>query len=103
MTQTPSLGRVVHFTVSQEDADKINKRREDFAKHYRKHPSIEPTGYVAHYGNQVRSGDVFAATIVRVFPTAINLQVLLDGNDTYWATSVPEGEGLHTWTWPPKV
>lgn len=103
MTQTPTLGRVVHYTVSQADADAINKRREDFAKHNRKHPSLEPTGYLAHYGNEVREGDTFAATIVRAWPTSANLQVLLDGNDVFWATSVSEGEGPHTWAWPPRV
>lgn len=103
MTQTPTLGRVVHYTVSQEDADKINKRREDFAEHLRKYPSFEPTGYIAHFGNTVKEGDTFTATIVRAWPTSANLQVLLDGNDTFWATSVSEGEGPRTWAWPPRV
>ncbi|MGP3965694.1 hypothetical protein ACTWPT_58105 [Nonomuraea sp. 3N208] len=33
----------------------------------------------------------------------INLQVFLDGNDTYWVTSRSEGDQSDTWTWPPRV
>lgn len=103
MTQTPTLGRVVLFTVSKEDAEAINKRRQDFAKHRRKYPLQEDTGYVAHFGNLVSEGDSFAATIVKVWSGSVNLQVLLDGTDVYWATSVTQGEGPHTWSWPPRV
>lgn len=104
MATTPTLGRVVLFTVSEQDADAINKRRADFA-HHRTGETYQDTGYVAHYGNTVRAGDVFPATVVRVFEAAgsANLHVQLDGTDTYWATSVSEGEGPRTWAWPPRV
>jgi hypothetical protein len=42
--------------------------------------------------------------VVRTFGgPAANLQVHLDGTDTYWATSRCEGEGPGFWAWPPRV
>ena len=35
--------------------------------------------------------------------SAVNGQVLLDGNDTFWATSRNEGEGPGFWSVPPRV
>ena len=103
----PTIGRVVHFTVNEAQADAINKRRLDFHKHRSTSEAYTDTGYVAHYGNTVRAGDVFPATIVRVFDVgSVNLQVQLDGTDTFWATSVSEGDGTvqhGTWAWPPRV
>jgi hypothetical protein len=61
------------------------------------------TGHVAHVGNQVTAGDVYPAMIVRVWgdtpESAVNLQVHLDGNDTYWATSRVVGD----YAWPERV
>ncbi|OZF33181.1 hypothetical protein CH296_11130 [Rhodococcus sp. 14-2496-1d] len=87
MSATPTIGRVVHYTASEGSADAINKRR----------------ATSGHQGNTVHAGDVFPATVVRVWPTCVNLQVQLDGTDTYWATSVYEGEGPHTWAWPTRA
>lgn len=105
---TPSMGRIVHYALSDREATAINKRRDDFAKHLQSQGYAD-TGYIAHYGNQVREGDVFPAVIVRVWPhpdpthTSTNLKVLLDGADDYWATSRTEGEGPGHWSWPPRV
>jgi hypothetical protein len=61
-------------------------------------------GYQAHIGNPVVGGDVFAADVVRVWDDGhVNLQVKLDGNDTFWATSVVEGDEDGNWFWPPRV
>jgi hypothetical protein len=47
------------------------------------------------------------AVVVRVFDgiedNKINLKVLLDGNETPWETSVPEGTGPRTWHWPARA
>lgn len=88
----PSIGRVVHYTLNQQDADEINRRRTD--------------SFVLA-GNQAQEGDVYPAMIVRIFgetpESAVNLQVFLDGTDTFWATSRTLGEGPSHWAWPERV
>lgn len=88
----PSIGRIVHYTLSQLDAELIASRR----------------GYAAIHGtpvnaNAVNAGDTFPAVIVRHFGgSATNLRVLLDGDDTYWACSrvLAESGVPGTWAWP---
>lgn len=87
----PSIGRIVHYTLSEQDAGRINARR-----------LADPTS-----GNRVAVGDVFPMTITRVWgdqPTsAVNGQVLLDGSDVLWVTSVSLGRGARHFVWPPRV
>ena len=99
----PSIGRIVHYKLSAHDAEAINRRRADFAA-----APPASTGFQAHVGNTAEAGQVFPAMIVRVFDPegdsgTSNLQVSLDGNDLYWATSRKTGEGEGTWAWPPRV
>lgn len=86
----PSIGRIVHYTISDHDAEMINRRR--VAK---PHEPGWPAGAVAHSGNSVRAGEIYPLIITRVWnedPGTINGQVLLDGNDSLWVTSVlPSG------------
>ena len=88
-----SIGRVVHYTLSEGDARIIQTRRTDMIL----------------FGNQARAGDVYPAVVVRVFPGGTesngvcNLQVLLDGPDTHWATSRVQGDTPGTWAWPARV
>lgn len=99
----PTIGRIVHYTLAEQDVDAINRRRADFGGQP-DGPGNE--GFQGHVGNHARAGDVYPAMIVRVFDprvTTANLQVFLDGNDTYWATSRTEGEGPCHWSWPVKV
>jgi len=97
-----TIGRIVHYTLSASDAEAINRRRSDFSTFLSAAP--KGVGYVGHVGNYVDVGEVYPAVIVRVFgANSANLQVLLDGNDTYWATSRVEGEGPNTWKWPDRV
>ena len=87
---TPSIGRIVHYTLSEFDADAIQARRTE-------------AGTVA---NTAAGGQIFPAVVVRTFGgSGANLRVLLDGDDTYWATSRTEGEpGANgQWCWPPRV
>ncbi|MFE3081824.1 hypothetical protein [Nocardia tengchongensis] len=83
--QTPSIGRVVHYTLTADDAKAINA---DLARN----------------GNRVAEGDIFPAMIVRVFQhESANLQVFLDGDDSFWATSRTLSDGAGHWNWPPRV
>lgn len=100
---TPSIGRIVHFTFNAAQAAQVNKRREDANKS----PVIASNGgSVVHVGNAVHEGDVYPAMIVRVWGAEgapVQLQVFLDGNDTYWASSASEGAAQGCWSWPPRV
>lgn len=103
--QKPSVGRIVHYKVAAGDAEQINRRRADAERNMAGHRD-RADGSQVHVGNRVVEGDVYPATIVRVFDpssTTSNLQVLLDGNDTYWATSRQAGDGPGTWHWPERV
>lgn len=109
MSQTPTIGRIVHYTLNEQDAAVINKRRKD-AKNLNGAGvtlASQELGPQIHIGNDAREGDTYPAVIVRVWgdqlQSACNLQVLLDGNDVYWATSRSVGEGAGSWCWPPRV
>ncbi len=81
---TPSIGRIVHYTLLAVDAQRIT---EQFPR-----------------GNPAREGDTFPAVIVRVLSDQmVNLQVMIDGPGSYWATSRSEGEGQGAWHWPPRA
>lgn len=108
----PYVGAIVYYTLGSGDADAINSRRRDadafrrkvYAKGLHGVEAGEPgrTGHVAHTGNGAAEGDVYPAVIVRDWNEhsgTVNLQVLLDGNDTYWATSRLPGDGPGTWCW----
>ncbi|MGW4123645.1 hypothetical protein [Nocardia sp. NPDC004711] len=97
----PTIGRIVHYTLNESDAEAINKRRGDFVRH-RRTEGYADTGYVAHYGNPTRAGEVYPALIVRARGDLVNLKVQLDGTDEYWATSRSEGDGPGRWNWPPR-
>lgn len=116
--QIPTLGRIVHYRLSVEDAAQINRRRTtgkaiaDRMKSKLVNPqggqdvAAWPAGAQAHIGNDAREGDVHPMIITKTWgdtPTsAVNGQVLLDGNDVLWATSVCVGEGQRTFSWPTR-
>lgn len=87
--QKPSIGRIVHYRLSGEDAYLINGRRR-FAPESK--------------GNTVTEGESYPMIITRVWgehpESAVNGQVFLDGDDVLWATSVTVGEGPRTFSWP---
>ncbi|MFC9505355.1 hypothetical protein [Streptomyces sp. NPDC057002] len=98
---TPTVGRTVLYRATEYDAEQINKRRKDA---YTSGSYAEENGTIAHVGNQVTEGQVFPAVVVRVWEGGLlNLQVHLDGNDVFWATSRQEGEDVGTWHWPERV
>ena len=96
---TPTAGRIVQYVLSEHDATAINARE-------------------GRNGNQAVVGQTYPAMVVRTFGgPAVNLQVFLDGEDSFWATSrnedagtvdapdVPAGTSYKggTWHWPERV
>ena len=86
----PTIGSIVLYTLSSQDAEAINRRRDDATKHMDAHRA-NANGVMVHVGNRVEQGQQFPMIITRVWgPDAtslVNGTVMLDGSDTYWATS----------------
>lgn len=102
----PSIGRVVHYRLRFDQAEQINRRRKDARDKLDWHRALK-TGAQVHVGNEVAEGDTFPLVITRVWGdqpnSCVNGQVLLDGNDLFWATSVQAGEGPGSFSWPTRV
>jgi hypothetical protein len=99
----PTPGRIVEYTLTPEDAAQINRRRDDA----RQNANVGNTGFMLHSGNVVSPGDKYPLVITRAWgimeDSPVNGQVLLDGNDTLWVTSVNQGEGERTFREYPRV
>lgn len=91
-TPIPTVGRTVLYTLNETDAELINLAR-----------SQPP---FPRAGNRAEAGQVYPMVIVRVWgdtpDAAVNGQVLLDGPDTYWATSRHLGAEPGTFAWPAR-
>jgi hypothetical protein len=105
----PSIGRIVHYRLTKEEADKMMQRRTDAKEQSGQMQRARP-GFQAHVGNPLSEGEAVPMIIVQVWPNehgpdhdGVNGQALLDGNDSLWVTSAKEGEGPGTWCWPPRV
>jgi hypothetical protein len=107
-------GRIVYYVFDERSADEVNRRRTTG-------PSIAsrmrtvittvtpgepigawPAGAQAHIGPAVAVGDILPAMVVRVnSDTSVNLKVMLDGTDEYWATAVDfaENKRPRSWHW----
>ncbi len=117
-----TTGRTVLYTLTDDDATKINRRRtsgSDIAA--RMKTSVEanghnprifgwPEGAQAHIGNSASAGDVVPLVVVKVWLNefgqdipGVNGQAFLDGNDALWVTSAREGTEPGTWAWPARV
>lgn len=87
----PTIGRTVLYRLTEGDARHITQNRA--------HNGVS--------GNFVDAGQVYPAVVVRTFPGnphgVVNLKVLLDGPDDYWATSRHEGAEPGTWAWPERA
>lgn len=90
--QRPTVGRIVHYTLTSSDASRVMQRRNDI---------------LGPRGNDTRVGDVYPLIITRIWgnepSSAVNGQVMLDGNDSLWVTSVTPGVGEGHYAWPPRV
>lgn len=88
-----NVGKIVLYQLTEEDAEAINRRRIDNIRN----TNNWPAGAQAHIGNRVMAGDVYPAIIVRDWGDLCNLQVFLDGNDSYWAMSKSEEDKPGSW------
>lgn len=87
---TPTIGCIVTYRLSAYDVQEIALLRETGPESGRFNPAV--------------TGDEYPAVVVRAFGgSTVNLKVLLDGNDDYWATSRTEGGGEGQWSWPARV
>jgi hypothetical protein len=87
----PTVGRIVHYQLSEYDVKQIEQAR------------AEDPRAAQRPWNQVYEGKVCGAQVTAVFgESCCNLRVVLDGLDDLWATSRTEGEGVGRWSWPPR-
>jgi hypothetical protein len=107
MKQTPTIGRIVQYTLNGEDAELVNRRRttgeEIHGMILERRWSV---GAQAHIGSPTTAGQTFPALIVATKPEGpINLQVFLDGCDVLWVVGVEQAEEPKEthWNWPPVV
>lgn len=89
----PTIGRIVHYRLSQADVTEINEKRR--SRNLR--------------GNPVTEGKVVPAIVAVVWPDefgpgvpGVNEQALLDGEDSLWICSRKEGTKPGEWSWPPR-
>lgn len=101
----PTIGRIVILKLSAQQAEGINRRRTNGASiAARMKEEKWPEGAQAHIGNVAFEGAEYPMIVVSVFEgSCINGQVILDGSDTYWATSVYPGDSFGAWHWPVRV
>lgn len=98
-----TVGRVVHYVLSEGDAVEINKLREAQLPVSEQLPGIQ-----YHIGNKVEAGEHCAMVIARVWNSDIGLingKMLLDGTDDYWATSrsFSDEKKPGSWHWIEKA
>lgn len=103
----PTIGRIVHYRLSADDAAQVNRRRTTaFSIAERIKAAVWPHGAQAHIGNEAAEGDAVPMLIVKTWGdtpgSCVNGQVLLDGNDVLWVTSAMVGEGPRTFSWPTR-
>jgi hypothetical protein len=93
MNQTPTIGRIVHYKLSEQDVQRLG----------------EAAARAGVKSNPHDVGQALPAIIVRVWPDGtraaglINLQALTDGPMTLWITSIREGTAPGEWSWPPRT
>lgn len=96
-------GRIVYYVFDDQAAADITRWRAAFI------PQVPSEDQRRAAGNAVHPGDIAPAMVVRVFDRSvvngddgmINLKVMLDGPDEYWATGIlyDEGKKPGTWHW----
>jgi hypothetical protein len=97
-----TVGRIVHYVLSESEADVINRFRNISGNG----PDNLGVGAQVHQGNRVSAGEHVAMIVVAVWDHqpeggngCCNGQVLLDGNDSVWVTSCTYGEDNRPGSW----
>lgn len=92
-------GRIVLYTLTEADAQAINKRRADFTGY-----QGPDTGHQGHWGPKAHASDTLPAIVVRGawMGGKPNLQVFLDGNDTFYVSGADHSDfdTPGAWSWP---
>ena len=123
----PTVGRIVHYRLTREDASTANWMRVRAHEHLLEH---RQSGVQWHEGHQVHRGDVVPLLIVSVTPWifdpeksvcrdympdvepewsfplshwAVSGQAFLQGNDTVHVVDAPEGVWNGAWSWTPRI
>ncbi len=127
--QKPTIGRIVHYRLSADEAARINRRRTTSGSIAERLEADKwPRGAQAHVGNTVGEGEVIPMIVTKVWPEeyagnahlahhatdmgkvvdyestfGVNGQLTLDGTDSLWVTSAPQHSTLTgCWFWPPR-
>jgi hypothetical protein len=100
MTETVSIGMIVAYRLTQDQADQMNRRR---VKRQYTEEAGWPMGAQAHVGNPGYAGAVLPLIVTAVWEhgldqISVNGQVVLDGNDALWVTSAKPGDGPGSWS-----
>lgn len=122
----PSIGRIVHFRLTAEQAEQVNRRRVLNSRAGVLDANgvrLWPDGAQRHVGNSVGEGQVVPLIVTQVWPTeyeggrlshhsagttyespvGVNGQAILDGSDSLWVCSAPQHSTLSgCWFWPPR-
>lgn len=101
----PTLGRIVHYSLSPADVEEINAARSEYDPVSRSHLPPQDSR-----GDAPSCGDVVPMIITKVTPAAgvlpevVNGQAILDGSDSLWIKGAPASEKPEPghWTWPPR-
>ncbi len=101
-----TVGRIVHYVLTEEDAKQINRRRTNSESiKLRMAGGSWPTGAQAHIGKEAKAGQHFPMIVAEVDPSdiyGVDGQVFLNGNDTYWVQSRKEDVAPGSWHWPER-
>lgn len=105
-TMAPTVGQIVHYTLSSFDAGEVYRRREVTGFSVNEKGVLDDdshwhAGTQRHVGYAPSPGEVLPAIIVRTYEGSMcDLQVFLNGNDVLWVTGRFQGEGPGCWREP---
>jgi hypothetical protein len=84
---TPTIGRIVHYRISEADLLTIQRYRDAGA-----------------FINPYSIGEIVPMLIVKVWSdTTVNGKAILDGQADLWVSSRTMGEQPNQWCWPERV